>query len=107
MQVQNVAQTIYSQLGGTRFTVMTGANSFLGTKGGLSFRLPSNGRYQGRTVNYVRVTLQNDDTYTVEVSFVRGRNETSVEHRGGVYADALQSAIKALTGLELGLTRVH
>lgn len=58
----SVANTILSQLGGNRFTVMTGAKNYAAIDRGLQFDIGKN----GSQANRVRVTLRGDDTYDME-----------------------------------------
>ena len=57
-----VPETILSQLGGSRFIAMTGAKDFVGDTNWLKFKIPKN----GSKANYVRITLELNDLYTVE-----------------------------------------
>lgn len=102
-----VAKTILAQLGGRRFTVMTGAKDFLGSEAekNLSFRLPS--RFAKNGINKVIITLDWTDTYTVEaMKITKGRNgyrATTIEKRDSVYVEDLQKVFMALTGLDTKL----
>ena len=57
----NIAQEIFRQLGGNRFSVMTGSKNYTSIGNGLQFSLPK--RYNG--INKISITLEGDDTYTV------------------------------------------
>lgn len=60
-----VVQTIYRQIGGGKFKVMTGAKDFVSHNeecGGLSFKLP---RFTGVKINYVKIVLNGNDLYDV------------------------------------------
>jgi hypothetical protein len=112
---QIVAETILSQLGGWRFQVMTGMKLRLahepeeGTRGALSFHLPSRGSKDG--INYVKITLTGADTYTMEFmkigprpSFkqtMAGREQkiTLVATKTDIYNDQLESVFASVTGL--------
>jgi hypothetical protein len=96
-----VAKTILEQLGGNRFAMMTGAKNFVGSADSLSFKLPSNFAKSG--INFVRVTLDPSDTYTVKFLKIRGAKVTEIETREMVYCDTLQSTFKAVTGLDTHL----
>ncbi|WP_147307472.1 hypothetical protein [Mesorhizobium denitrificans] len=98
--MHTVPQTILAQLGGNRFTAMTGAYSFAGSADTLSFRIPQSnkGRFGG-----VRITLTPADLY--DVHFVRlTRDETgflateTITHEG-IFADGLSEIITEETGL--------
>lgn len=58
-----VAETILAQLGGKRFTVMTGAKSFASGNNCLTFFIPLTNR-----VNHVTITLNASDLYDVKFS---------------------------------------
>lgn len=102
-----VAQTILQQLGGGRFSAMTGAKDFLGSEAekSLTFRLPSNFATNG--INRVKITLDWTDTYTVEaMKITKGRaglKMTAIETRKLVYSDDLQRVFTEMTGLDTHL----
>lgn len=89
-----VAKNILQQLGGNRFTAMTGAKEFLGGADTLSFKIPrSNG------INAVSIKLEANDTYTMRfISASVRKIDEKVVHRD-VYADQLQSLFTEATGL--------
>lgn len=88
-----VANTILQQLGGKRFTMMTGARKFTGSADALSFRLP------WPRVNVVKITLTPQDTYTMEFWYVRGTSIRLVKKLEDVYCDQLQELFTSVTGL--------
>ena len=92
MTDMTVAKTILEQLGGNRFIAMTGAKNFSGTENSLLFRVPS------RKANWVKITLDASDTYTMEFSLVRGANIKSVKQVSMVYFDMLQDIFEEVTG---------
>lgn len=102
-----VAQTILTQLGGGRFSAMTGAKDFIGSEAekSLTFRLPSNFALKG--INRVKIALDWTDTYTVEAMKVTkcriGYKVTPIEKRELVYAEDLQKVFTAMTGLDTHL----
>ena len=91
-----VAATILRQLGGGRFTAMTGAKNLLVTDEGLQFKIPR----AAKGINAVRVALATDDTYTVTFVKVapRALSWATVREVAGVYADQLQAIFTAETG---------
>ena len=93
-----IAQTILQQLGGNKFIVMTGAKNFMDLGNGLSFKLPSNFATNG--INYVKVTLQPSDDYTVEFGKLRGVKYTALKTVDGIYCDVLQDLFTRTTGLD-------
>jgi MoaA/NifB/PqqE/SkfB family radical SAM enzyme len=96
-----VANTILEQLGGNRFRTMTGASALVGSNIGLTFKLPS--RFANNGINYVRITLDATDTYTVEFVRLRGTKITIVDSVSNVYADNLQAVFTSATGLAVRL----
>ena len=107
--MNTIANTIYQQLGGGRFTAMTGAKNFIALENGLRFNIPTN----ASKANKVTVTLDADDTYTV--TFTRytpysfkitknGFKETPekivvIKELDGIYCDMLQDTFTAVTGM--------
>jgi len=99
-----IAQTILAQLGGHKFTVMTGAKSLSShPEGALSFRIPGGGGFAKSGINYVKVTLTPRDTYTVEFSRIRARQVTRVAQAEDIYADQLRDVFTRETGLRTSL----
>jgi len=109
---QEVAMTILRQMGGTgRLSVMIGAKHFL------SFGPAKEGSDTGRGLgavsfqfmksagkpNFIRVTLQSDDTYTVEFGMIRGMNFRQTKTLDGMYAEDLKRVFRDETGLVLSL----
>lgn len=94
-----VALTILEQLGGSRFTAMTGATNFLAHPKALSFKVPN----AAKKITHVEITLNPNDTYLVEFlncritrkRYIRDR----VEARDNVYFDQLQEIFTEVTGL--------
>jgi AraC-like DNA-binding protein len=102
-----VANEIIRQLGGRKFTVMTGASDYMAIDDGLTFRIP--GTITKNRINRVRVILDPSDTYTV--SFWNYRKQKNIhtpsmkkiaEHTG-IYDDMLQKIFTAETGLDTHL----
>lgn len=105
-----VAQTIYEQLGGGRFTVMTGAKYFVSDGNKLRFRIGKN----ESKANKVVIALEADDTYTMTFSkftpyscklgsdgTLKERQESDkiiAEHKG-IYCDMLQEIFTQVTGM--------
>jgi hypothetical protein len=94
---KNVAETIYDQLGGNRFVVMTGVRNLLHDDNSLSFHL---GRSKNRA-NRVKITLTSDDLYTVRFSrFTMPKlqfSDTAMENwAGGISGD---NEIETITGV--------
>lgn len=104
-----IANEIIQQLGGRKFTVMTGAKHYMTMtdKDGLTFHLP--GTITKSHINRVRIILDPSDTYTV--SFWNYRKQKNIhtpsmkkiaEHEM-VYDDMLQKIFTAETGLDTHL----
>lgn len=105
-----VAQTIYEQLGGKRFTVMTGAKDFVSSEYKLGFRI---GRNMSKA-NKVVITLDWDDTYTMTFSkytpyslkikndgtaHITEESDKIIAEYKGIYCDMLQEIFTQVTGM--------
>lgn len=93
-----IATTIIQQLGGKKFSAMTGAHLYRVTasKKGVAFSIPK----AQNNVKHVVIELMDDDTYTMEFIDKMG---TSVKEFEGVYSDMLQNIFSATTGLSVSL----
>ena len=108
MMIDTVPSTILSQLGGTRFVVMTGSKNFLQDGNTLRMHLCKN----RSKANRLTITLDADDTYTMRFyQYTQPRlnhktftftDEKVVEIKtfNGVYCDQLQELFTIVTGLE-------
>lgn len=96
----DIATTIMQQLGGRRFSIMTGANNFMAMEpsnncyGGLTFMIP-----RSNNIRAVRVYLLKDDTYKVEFVRVIQNFHTVLKTVEGVYNEQLQEIFTSVTGL--------
>lgn len=97
----SIATTILEQLGGRRFSAMTGATNFLSDHNSLRFKLPANFAREG--INLVRITLDPSDTYTMEFFKIRGTNVETIATRDNVYSDNLRDVFTSETGLDTSL----
>lgn len=97
----SVASTILEQLGGSKFSTMTGAKNFVSDGNSLRFKLPAN--FARRGINLVRITLDPSDTYTLEFMKLRGTSVQRVSERSGVHADQLRKVFVNETGLDVSL----
>lgn len=95
-----IARVIMAQLGGGRFSVMTGAKMFVAIENGVQFRI---GRFTGVKTNMVRVVLNGRDLYDVEFLQVRGVNCKVIKLVEDVYAEDLQRVFTDATGLDTHL----
>lgn len=94
-----IAKTILEQLGGHKFVVMTGARN-LGDGGNyLGFRI---GRNQTRA-NYVKITLEPMDWYTVEFIAIRKFTTIPLRKFEQVHCDQLAKVFEEFTGLRTRL----
>lgn len=119
MDHEQIAKIIFEQLGGGRFVAMTGARGFAshapekGSRGALSFRLPS--RFAKDGINSVRISLTPLDTYTVTFSKIgptpswkqllagKRQKATVVSTHADIYCDQLQELFTQHTGLDIHL----
>ena len=100
-----VANTILEQLGGRKFLVMTGAKNLIGNNVALTMRV--NGRCKAGAVNFVRITLDPTDTYTVEGYYIRGHKMSPRCRATDVYCDRLQEMFTEATGLYTSLGTIR
>lgn len=98
MTDMTVATNILNQLGGRRFTAMTGAKNFSGDASSLSFRIPRTKGKNG-SVNHVKITLNSMDTYDVEYKRIHGMKVIPVGTSEGIYDDMLRGSFEVNTGL--------
>lgn len=102
-----VANEIRRQLGGARFDVMTGCNTYIGTENSLTMNLTRN----ASKANRLKITLTAMDTYDMEFyRFTAMRwnskklcyndpKKTVVKEFSGVCCDQLQDLFTQVTGL--------
>lgn len=97
------AETILEQLGGNRFTTMTGAKNLLSIENGLQFALPS--RFAKRGINRVRITLNERDLY--DLRFYRmgryGIDAKVIADAHDICVEHLRYTFTAYTGLRCSL----
>lgn len=95
-----VAQTILSQLGGSRFVAMTGAKNLAGGATSLQMKIGKN----AKKVTHVKVELTAADDYTVTFYEIRGTSVWKVLATvEGVYCDNLREVFTRYTGLYTSL----
>jgi hypothetical protein len=106
-----VATTIQAQLGGGRFSAMTGAKNFLATDNSISFKIGSN----PKRIQYVEITLNSDDLYDIEFFNMRSGKldfntgkfippvRKTIEKKNGIFCDNLRRVFTDVTGLYTSL----
>jgi len=92
---ESIAKTILQQLGGNKFTAMTGARNLVDGGKYLAFKL---GRAKD-SINYVKITLTSMDLYDMEFGMIRAGKYTVKKKVKGVYNDQLQQTFTETTGL--------
>lgn len=98
--MNEVAQTIFEQLGGNRFAAMTGAKHFVRGPNWLQFSI-GRGAFNG--INRIKITLDVFDTYTMEFFKRRGTDCKRISIIHGIYADRLQARFTAETDFDTHL----
>ena len=90
-------KTIFDQLGGNKFKVMTGAKNFCYSteENFLSFSIGKN----EKGINRVKIILTPADDYTMQFAYVRGTNYKIKKTVEGVYCDMLQDVFTKETGM--------
>lgn len=100
-----VAMTILQQMGGARrLQMMLGVKQFVTSANGVSFQFPNKERSKG---NAVRITLDPDDTYTVEFFNASKAGAKIIRKLEGVYADMLVDIFEHQTGWYLRMASVN
>jgi hypothetical protein len=98
--MNTIAQTIYQQLGGNKFAVMTGAKQFLFDDKSLAFKIPRK--------PYIKITLNGKDLYDIEFIKIKRLNEMQVKQQtiksiNDIYCDQLVHILEQQTGLYFSL----
>jgi hypothetical protein len=102
--MNEVAETIYEQIGGHRFKVMTGASNFHAFSDALAFNLPSRPGYVKDGINFVLIKLDTGrDTYNIEFQKFVVRNGQiigkQIAYLTDIYNDQLAEVFERQTGL--------
>ncbi len=95
----SIAKTILSQLGGSKFVAMTGAKNLVSGANSLQFSVGRNAIKASK----VRITLDGDDTYTVEFFRVRGLDCELIVKHPNVYAEILAKFVGSVLGMATSL----
>ena len=101
--MSDVANTIYRQLGGNRFRVMTGAKMMVSTENGIRMRIGRN----KTNANFMEVSLNGLDLYDVTFAKLTKMGEMkSVKTYDNVYNDMLVSIFESHTGMYTTLQEI-
>jgi len=93
-----LAQLTHSRNPFGRLTAMTGAHTFIDHGNAVSFKFKGS-----KVANFVKISLDASDTYTVTFGKIRKYELTKQQEFTFVYADALKSVFESITGLYLSL----
>ena len=94
--MSEVANTIYRQLGGNKFRVMTGAKNMVSHEFALSMKIGRN----KTNANFMVVELNGNDLYNVTFAKLTKMGEMkSVKTYDNVYSDMLVSIFESHTGM--------
>jgi hypothetical protein len=89
-----IASNIIMQLGGfSRLQIMLGAYNFVDLKNGVSFKI------KNARSNYIKITLNSNDLYDIEIGRIRGTTYKVVYKQEDVYAVDLKHIIENKTGM--------
>lgn len=94
-----IAKIIYSQMGGSRLAVMTGAKNFVAIENGLQFDLPKKRGYVRDGINKVQIILDASDTYTMRALKMKKFDYDEIRSESGLYCDMIQNTFEQMTGL--------
>lgn len=104
-----IANTIYQQLGGGCFAYMVGAKKLISAENKLIIHL-TRSTFLGTKGNRLTITLNALDLYDIQYTSVTTRNgewkEKVLGESLGVYADMLRDEFTRLTGLETRIPRI-
>lgn len=95
-----VANTIYQQLGGKRFTVITGSKNYVADKNSLRMNLSRN----KAGAKWLKITLNEMDTY--DMVFFTADKDLNIKvkaEKKNIYFDQLQDIFTQVTGLNTSL----
>lgn len=96
----SVSQTIFEQLGGKRFQLMTGARELVGSVDGLQFKIGKN----SSKATHVNIYYDDaEDLYLVQFWKMTPKRMTLLKEYHGVYNDQLTGLFTEVTGLYTNL----
>lgn len=96
---ESVANEIFKQLGGNKFVTMTGAKNLISGNDYLSFRIPK----AKDGLNFVKIVLNQQDTYNIEFGKVYGATYRIVKTIDDIDVSNLKETFTENTGLYLNL----
>ena len=101
MTDMSVATNILDQLGGRRFTMMTGVTNLVASDDALVMKLKTRGMCRSKNgASHMSVTLNAMDTYDVKfVKYNRAWDQIVVSEHDGIYCDMLSDIFETETGL--------
>lgn len=104
MTDKTIADTIFAQLGGTKFAMMTGARDLVALSHGLNFRLPGTAGFVKDGITHVSIELTPADYYDIRFLRIRGTQPaiTKAAYQG-IHASNLRTLFAAVTGLDTSL----
>jgi hypothetical protein len=94
---EEIAQTIFNQLGGKEFAVMTGLKTIKSLDSN-SFRL-GGATFKFKGGCSVKIELTHQDLYDVKY-YPAKRKKTSIQRTEGIYCNMLREAFTRLTGYD-------
>lgn len=103
MTDMTVSNEILRQLGGNKFRVMTGAKDFVGGERTLQFKLPSTPNFVNDGINFVVITLEATDYYSIQFYRLWGRNLKEISRADPVSVETLRESFTLHTGLDTSL----
>lgn len=98
-----IAQVIFSQIGGNHAMAMIGGKNVFAVDekdGALSFMFKAE---NVKKINYCKVVLDFDDTYTVEFGRKWGSTYKVIDTKSNVYCDELMNMFEEVTNVLLSL----
>ena len=97
---QQIASTIINQLGGLRrLNIMVGIKDLFAIENGVSFKI----KFAGAVANYVKVQLNGNDLYDIEVGKIRGDKYTVKASEQDVHVSDMKTLIENTCKVRLSL----
>ena len=93
-----VAQKVLQLLGGRAFINATGAKDIMFSGNTLSLKFP---KFVKNKSNYLTVTLDRSDSYTLDFGQLRGNDVKRVAVLSGLHGNSLRTVFSEVTGLVL------